>query len=142
MTGASRCSTAGDALTFALWMILAAAMLPYLTVGAAKFGGAGYDNAAPRQWTEGLQGWRRRMEWAHRNHFEAFPAFAAAVLVSYVTGVSETADWLAGAFVGLRVGYTAAYAADRPGLRSVLWFLALACVIGLFTASSLADGAP
>lgn len=74
-------------------------MLPYGTVGIAKFSGGGYDNAAPRQWTEGLQGWPRRMEWAHRNHFEAFPAFAAGVLVAHVTGVAETADWLAGAFV-------------------------------------------
>ena len=129
-------------MSFALWMVLAAALLPYLTVATAKFGGTGYDNAAPRQWTEGLQGWRRRMEWAHLNHFEAFPAFAAAVLVSHVTGVAGTADWLAGAFVALRVGYTGAYAADRPGLRSVLWFLALGCVIGLFTAASLVDVAP
>lgn len=141
MPGARRCSTAGDAVTFALWMILAAAMLPYLTVGAAKFSGPGYDNAAPRQWTEGLQGWRRRMEWAHRNHFEAFPAFAAAVLVSHVTGVSGTADWLAGAYVVLRLGYTAAYATNRPALRSVLWLLALGCVVGLFITSSPANGA-
>ena len=142
MPGGRRCSTAGDAVTFALWMILAAAMLPYVTVGIAKFSGPGYDNAAPREWTEGLQGWRRRMEWTHRNHFEALPAFAAAVLVSHVTGVAETADWLAGTYVALRLGYTLAYAANRPALRSVLWFLAFGCVLGLFVAASFADAAP
>ena len=127
-------------MTFALWTILVAAMLPYVTVGAAKFG-AGYDNASPRLWTERLQGWRRRAEWAHRNHFEAFPAFAAGVLVSHVTGASHAwVDGFAGGFVVLRVGYTLAYVADRPTLRAVSWFLALGCVIGLFWASAAATG--
>lgn len=130
-------------MTFALWMILAAAMLPYVTVAAAKFGGAGYDNAAPRRWTETLQGWRQRMEWAHRNHLEAFPPFAAAVLVSHVTDAPAMwADGLASAFIVLRAGYTFTYAADRPGLRSVLWFLALGCVVGLFVASSFGGAGP
>ncbi len=124
-------------MTFALWTILAAAMLPYVTVAFAKFGGAGYDNAAPRQWTERLQGWRRRAEWAHRNHFEAFPAFAAAVLVAHVADAPGLwSDGLAGGFIALRVGYTLAYVADRPALRSAFWFLALGCVIGLFGIAS------
>lgn len=124
-------------MTFALWMVLAAGLLPYVTVAFAKASG-GYDNARPRQWTEGLQGRQQRLEWAHRNHLEAFPFFAAAVLVSHLALVSgAVADTLAGAFVVLRVAYTWAYAADRPGLRSVLWFGALACVIGLFIASGL-----
>lgn len=128
-------------MTFALWMILAAAMLPYVTVAFAKAGGD-YDNAVPRQWADSLAGWRRRAEWAHRNHFEAFPAFAAAVLVSQVAGAPRGwADALAGGFVVLRAGYTLAYVADRPGLRSLLWFGALGCVVGLFVTSAQASGA-
>lgn len=122
-------------MTFALWMVLVAGLLPYVTVAFAKAGG-GYDNAQPRQWTEGLQGRQQRLEWAHRNHFEAFPFFAAAVLVSHLAGApGAVANTLAGVFVVLRVAYTWAYAVGRPGLRSVLWFGALACVLGLFIAS-------
>lgn len=114
-------------------MVLAAALLPYVTVGLAKAGGSGYDNARPRDYTERLAGWRRRAEWAHRNHFEAFAPFAAGVLVAGQRGTAPgVVDALAAAFVVFRIGYTAAYLADWPTLRSALWALALACVIALF----------
>ncbi|MGO9787143.1 MAG: MAPEG family protein, partial [Stellaceae bacterium] len=51
-------------------MILAAVILPYATVFAAKRGGR-IDNSAPRVSLEKLKGWARRADWAHRNHFEA-----------------------------------------------------------------------
>ena len=113
-------------------MVLAAALLPYVTVGLAKVGRSGYDNARPRDYAERLEGWRRRAEWAHRNHFEAFAPFAAGVLIAGQRGTAPgVVDALSAAFVALRVGYTAAYLADRPALRSALWALALACVIAL-----------
>ena len=68
-------------MTFAYWMLITAAMLPYLTIALAKSAG-GIDNRAPRPSLESLSGWRQRADWAHRNHFEAFPAFAAAVFVA------------------------------------------------------------
>ena len=108
-------------------------MLPYVTVGLAKAGGPGYDNAAPRIWTDRLHGWRQRAEWAHRNHLEAFPPFAAAVLAAELRGMGDgLTDLLAGTFVALRVGYTAAYILDRPAIRSLLWFGAVGCVATLF----------
>ncbi len=116
-------------------MLLAAALLPYLTVGAAKFGGSGstYDNRRPRAWTERLAGWRQRAEWAHRNHFEAFPPFAAGVLVaSFEHAPAGWTDLLAGVFVASRLAYTVAYCADRPLLRSGAWGVGLLCVVGLF----------
>lgn len=120
-------------MTLALWMLPAAALLPYVTVAMAKASRSGYDNARPRLWTEGLQGWRQRAEWAHRNHFEAFPPFAAAVLAAQLRGAGDGwTDLLACGFVALRVGYTVAYAADRPGLRSILWFGGIGCVTVLF----------
>ena len=114
-------------------MLLVAALLPYLTVALAKGGRSGYDNARPRDWSDRLQGWRRRADWAHRNHFEAFAPFAAGVLLAGQRGASPGAvDALAAGFVAFRVGYTAAYVLDRPVLRSALWFLAIGCVIALF----------
>lgn len=118
-------------MTFAYWMVLVAALLPYVTVGFAKAGGI--DNRAPRESLDRLTGWRRRADWAHRNHFEAFAPFAAAVIIAHLAAVGQgRVDLLAGVFILCRIGYTAAYLADRPTLRSIIWTLGLGCVIALF----------
>lgn len=120
-------------MTFAQWMLPVAALLPYLTIAAAKASRSRYDNAAPRTWAGTLQGWRQRADWAHRNHFEAFPPFAAAVLLSSMTGAGQGGtNVLAAGFIAARVGYTAAYLFDRPALRSAFWFAGVGCVIALF----------
>src|SRR3954468_17220864 len=119
-------------MTFAYWMLLVAAMFPYLTICLANLDG-GLDNRAPRLSLESLSGWRQRADWAHRNHFEAFPAFAAAVFVAVLTGAPQSRiDQLAGIFVLLRVIYTALYIADQAILRSIFWSLGLIAVIWLF----------
>ena len=119
-------------MTFAYWMLLVAALLPYVTVGLAKSGG-GFDNHAPRPGLDSLTGWRRRADWAHRNHFEAFPAFAAAVIVAELAHAPQNRiDVLAGIFVLLRLVYTALYLADQATLRSIVWSLGLVSVIWLF----------
>ncbi len=124
-------------MTIAFWTILAAALLPILSAGIAKGGDKTFDNAAPRAWLDAQSGWRRRANWAQQNHLEAFPPFAAAVLVAGIAGAPQHwADALAVAFVVLRVGYTAAYVSDRPSLRSLLWVLGFACVVGLFAISA------
>lgn len=124
-------------MTFAYWMVVAAALLPYVTVGFAK--AAGIDNRAPRADMERLTGWRKRADWAHRNHFEAFPPFAAAVIIAHLAGVAQgRIDLLAGLFVIARLVYTLAYLADRATLRSVVWTVGIACIIALFVFASLA----
>jgi uncharacterized MAPEG superfamily protein len=121
-----------DTMTFAYWMLIAAAVLPYLTIALAKSGGR-IDNRAPRPSLDTLSGWRQRADWAHRNHFEAFPAFAAAVFVAVLTRAPQSRiDQLAGIFVLLRVAYTALYVADQAILRSIFWSLGLIAVIWLF----------
>src|SRR5205085_3749560 len=112
-----------ETMTFAYWMLIAAAMLPYVTIALAKSAG-GIDNRAPRRSLETLSGWRQRADWAHRNHFEAFPAFAASVLVAELTHAPQgRIDLLAGIFVVLRLLYTALYIADQAILRSIVWSL-------------------
>ena len=121
-------------MSFAFWMILVAAMLPYVTTALAKSGG-GYDNRSPRDWVGTLEGWRRRADAAHRNHFEAFPIFAAAVLVATLAHAPQgRVDLLAGAFVALRVVYTGMYVADWAAMRSLIWAAGLLCILGLFVA--------
>lgn len=114
------------------WLVLAAALLPYLTVGIAK-AQPGYDNRDPRGWLTQQSGFRRRAHAAHLNHFEAFAPFAAAVLFAQHAGAAQNAiDSAAWAFLLCRIGYTAAYLLDWPTWRSILWAGGMAAVVYLF----------
>jgi uncharacterized MAPEG superfamily protein len=127
-------------MTIADACILVACFLPIICAGIAKSRGfgkprrdGGFDNRNPRQWLENLQGWQARAHAAQLNSFEALPVFIAGVLVAQRLGASQAAvNGLALAFVLLRIGFIGAYLADRANLRSILWFLGLACSVVLF----------
>jgi uncharacterized MAPEG superfamily protein len=124
-------------MSFALWMILVAILLPIVTTGLPKYTQRDLDNNNPREWQERLTGWRKRADWAHRNHFEALPMFAAAVLVAHTAHASATAmTWLTTIWVLCRIAYTVFYLKDMANERSLAWIGAFACVIGLFVASA------
>ena len=129
-------------MTLAYWTILIAAFLPYICTAYAKFaagGGSTYDNHAPRQQAESLPPQRKRAYWAQLNSFEAFPPFAAAVVVAHLAGAAqETVDLLAASFVVLRVAYIGFYIYDKPTPRSLVWAAAFACVVGLFVVAAAA----
>lgn len=129
-------------MTVAYWMILAAAVLPYFAVVYAKLAGGGaqtYDNSAPRAQVDSLPPQRRRAYWAQLNGFEAFPPFAAAVIIAHMAQAAQSwIDSLAMTFVVLRVIYTLLYIYDKPTSRSVVWTMAFACVVGLFVAAARA----
>jgi uncharacterized MAPEG superfamily protein len=123
-------------VTIALWCVLIAGLLPYLATAIAK-GGADYDNRDPRAWLARQQGYRRRAGAAAMNGFEALPLFAAAVLIAQLLHAPQTsADVLAIGFIVARGLHLACYLADWATLRSVAWFAALLCVIGLFVISA------
>ncbi|HET8881188.1 MAG TPA: MAPEG family protein [Solimonas sp.] len=125
-------------MTTALWCVLIAALLPYLFTGISK-ASKRFDNAAPRDYQEQSTGWRKRAHWAQLNSFEAFPAFAAAVLVAHlVAGPNANADCLATIFIAARLVYGALYVANKPTLRSLAWFVGIACVVGLFVVAARA----
>jgi uncharacterized MAPEG superfamily protein len=121
-------------MTTAYWCVFAAAMLPYAFTSLAKFTGAGrYDNHAPRDWLDRLEGWRKRAHWAQLNSFEAFAPFAAAVIIAQQSGAPQgRVDALAAEFVALRSLYGALYVIDQPKMRSFTWGLAFTCTIALF----------
>jgi len=131
-------------MTLAYWMILAAAMVPYIGTYYAKFADGGartYDNHAPRAKVDSLPPHRRRAYWAQLNGFEAFPPFAAGVIVAHLGGASQ--PWinaLAAGFVALRVIYTLLYIHDKATARSLVWAAAFACVAGLFVAAAAGHG--
>ena len=119
-------------MSLAFWCVLAAAMLPFGFTLAAKWNRA-YDNHAPRPWLDGLGGWQLRAHWVQLNSFEAFPPFAAAVIIAHLSrGALPMSDALAVVYVALRLAYGLCYLADTATLRSVFWMAANFCVIGLF----------
>jgi len=93
----------------------------------------GYDNHAPRDQQAALEGWGRRAVAAHLNGFEAFPPFAAAVIIASLAGGDPIwAARLAVVFVTARLLYVPLYLADYPTLRSAVWTVGFAATVGLF----------
>ncbi|NJL08881.1 MAG: hypothetical protein HC900_12010 [Methylacidiphilales bacterium] len=115
----------------AFWCVLVMGVLPVVTVGIAK--ARGVDNHAPRDWAQSIDGYRKRAYAAHLNHYEAFPLFAAAVLVAATQGAPmATVNALAVAVVAARLIYTACYVADLATLRSLVWLTGWGLTIAIF----------
>jgi uncharacterized MAPEG superfamily protein len=122
-------------MTTAYWCVLLAALLPYAGTLTAKVGGRMPipANRTPRQWLETLEGWRKRAHWSQLNSFEAFPPFAAAVIIAtQLQAPQARLDALALAFIGFRVAYFACYLADWATARSLVWTGGMACVVWIF----------
>ena len=118
-----------------LYSIVGAAVLiylPFLVVGYARMQ-IGYDIRAPRAMFDKLPAYGQRATWAHQNSLEAFPIFAAAALMAYVTGVdSFLAEGAAIAFLGVRILYSIFYIADIPLARSLMFGIGSLCSFTLF----------
>ncbi|MDH3510611.1 MAG: MAPEG family protein [Gammaproteobacteria bacterium] len=120
-------------MTFAYWCVALAAFLPLVWVGAAKYGAPGYDNAKPRIFLQNLNGWPQRANWAQANAYEAFPPFAAAVIIASVAGANPTTvDILAGTFIIARILHGVCYIFDKPTLRSLVWTIGFFAMIATF----------
>lgn len=116
--------------------VLIAALIPYVLTGYAKLAGKGYDNRSPREFQEKLSGPAKRAHFAQLNSFEAFPAFAAAVIIAHLAGVDPSRmTALSIGFVVCRVLYGIFYIIDQPTLRTLVWAAGFFCVIGLFIQS-------
>jgi uncharacterized MAPEG superfamily protein len=126
-------------MSLALWCVLVVGILPVLTTGFAKalgarMGGRRFDNANPRGWQQQQSGMAARAHAAHLNGFEAFPLFAAAVLVAETRGVpAGMLGTLAIAYVASRIAFIAMYLADFASARSVVWAIGFFLAIGIFT---------
>lgn len=124
-------------MTTGYWCVLAAALLPYVFTLLAKAGGHRYNNHAPREFLEKQAGYRKRAHWTQLNSFEAFPAFAASVIIAHLAGTAQgTIDTLAIAFIIIRILYGVLYLADLAALRSLTWMAGLGVVIALFISAA------
>ena len=125
------------AMSTAFWCVLAAAILPIVWAGAAKTGIRGYDNGRPREFLASLAGWPARANFAQQNSYEAFPPFAAGVVIATLCGAPQgTVDLLALGFLVARIAYGLCYIADLSTLRSFIWLAGFGCTVGLFVTAA------
>ena len=109
-------------------------MLSLLSIAPIKWiGYRQFDNARPRDAAFYQDPLRARALGAHQNGIEAFPFFAAAVLLAEFRGAPQgLIDELAGLFLIVRIAYVFTYLGNRPTLRSILWSIGLAINIAIF----------
>ncbi|RUO56040.1 MAPEG family protein [Pseudidiomarina homiensis] len=120
-------------MSILIWCLLIAGLLPIAAKAPVVYfqnRDNGYDNRHPRAQQQRLTGAGARAVAGHYNAYEAFPLFAAAVLVVIATDqVTELNQWLAVGFISFRILYHVLYLANWDKLRSLVWFFALLCPI-------------
>jgi uncharacterized MAPEG superfamily protein len=121
-------------MTIAEWCVFGTVLLHLLTIASVKWASwRRFDNSRPRDPAFYADPIRTRALGAHQNGIEAFPFFAAAVLLAeFRQGPQHLIDELAILFVIVRIAYVFTYLGDRPTLRSILWSLGLAINIAIF----------
>lgn len=119
-------------MPLAYWCVLIAALLPIVWAGYAK-SGTRSDNSYPREEVEDLPPMKRRAYAAHQNAYDNFPFFAASVLIAVTQRAPlEIINWLAVAYVLLRVAHALLYIYNKPPLRSLAFTLALIVNVAIF----------
>ncbi|HET8708479.1 MAG TPA: MAPEG family protein [Pseudomonadales bacterium] len=128
-------------MTIAYWCVLVAAFLPLLWTFTAKFSGKDFrpeNNHNPREYLDQLSGYRKRAHWAQLNAFEAFPPFAAGVIIAHLTHApQDRLDLLALCFIGLRIAHGVLYIADQATLRSLVWMAGAGVVVAIFCSGTI-----
>ena len=120
-------------ITIIAWLFVAAAVLPLLSTIIAKAGGKGFSNADPRAWLGRQEGYRARANAAQQNLFEGLPLFYAAALFALYNQVDlAMLRNLMALWIVARLAYVGCYLANKPALRSLVWFAALALNISIF----------
>jgi uncharacterized MAPEG superfamily protein len=113
-------------MTSITWLLLIAALLPFVAAFATKAGAAGYDNNDPRPWIAQRSGWRARANSAQINLFESLPFFFGAVLFALhkQADLIQLRNLMVG-WVVLRLIYVAIYIWGKGSIRSLVWAVAL-----------------
>lgn len=128
-------------MAIAYWCIVLTAFLPHLWITISK-SAKGYDNRNPRDWVaKQTQPRVQRGNAAHLNAFEAFPAFAAGVLMAQAAGVDPVRiTILALVFLVVRILHGVFYLADKHMLRSLSWLIGILCVALLMVQAAMRVG--
>jgi len=121
----------------AYWILLVGAVMPYVLVIIAK-ANRDYDNADPRNPAALNTPFRRAAYGAHLNSLEAFPLFAAAVLLAGLRHApAQAVDVAAYVWLAFRLAYAACYLTGRASLRSLSWLGAAASSLAILVISLL-----
>ena len=116
-----------------LLSLVVAGLLPICSTAVAKWGFSQFDNHNPREWLSRQTGFRARANAAQHNAFEAFPFFAAAVVLGLVLQLDAAVlDRYCLIFVAARVLYLIAYLADIATFRTLCWVLGYASCIAIY----------
>ena len=121
-------------MTVAEYCIFACVALYLLTIVPVKWiGFRDYDNSKPRNPGFYQDAIRARALGAHQNGIEAFPFFAAAVLLAEFRAAPQNLiNELAVLFLIVRIAYVFTYLGNRPRLRSILWNIGFVINIAIF----------
>lgn len=124
-------------MTIPMWCVLAAYLsifLPRVLVAQEQLKEpGGMDNNDPRDQQAKLSERGRRASAAHANGFEAFPAFAAAVIIAHLTRAdAQISAALAITFVVVRYLYPFVYLSGKGNLRSAVWGIGFLSTLALF----------
>ncbi len=121
-------------MTIAEWCVFATLMLYLLTIASVKWSGFGtFDNSRPRDGDFYKDPIRSRALGAHQNGIEAFPFFAAAVLLAeFRLCPQRLIDELAVLFLIVRIAYVFTYLGNRPTLRTILWSAGFVINVAIF----------
>ena len=121
-------------MTVAEWCVFGAVILYLMTIAPFKaMGFRSFDNARPRDPEFYDEPLRARALGAHLNGIEAFPLYAAAVLLAeFRASPQHLIDELAILFLIVRAAYVLTYLGDRPTLRSILWSVGFAINTAIF----------
>jgi uncharacterized MAPEG superfamily protein len=121
-------------MTIAEWCVFGAVALYLLTIVPIKWiGFRRFDNSRPRDPAFFEDPLRARALGAHQNGIEAFPFFAAAVLLAEFRAAPQNLiNELAVLFLIVRIAYVLTYLGNRPSLRSILWNIGFAINIAIF----------
>jgi uncharacterized MAPEG superfamily protein len=112
-------------LTAALWIPYVVAQV--MTNGALK--PANYVDPTPRP----LPAWGRRADRVYINAIETFAPFAVLVILIQLAGkANATTAFLTMSFFWLRVAHAIVYWTAIPYIRTIIFTLGFAAVVGLF----------
>ena len=123
-------------MTTPLWCLVAVLIFPYALAGVggvlrAKQLGS-LDNHHPRLQAQELRGIAARAYAAQQNAWEAVSFFGFAVVINHLAGGAPGPSATAAlVYVAARVGHAAAYLANQPVLRTVVFLVSLICGIRL-----------
>jgi len=121
-------------MTIAEWCVFAILVLYILCIAPIRwFRFRRFDNSRPRDPAFYEDPIAARALGAHQNGIEAFPFFAAAVLLAeFRVAPQNLINELAVLFLIVRIAYVFTYLGNRSRLRSILWNIGFVINIAIF----------